>query len=643
MNPWLNQLLSDTPLSSNELAKSSALRFCRCLRSSEGDFEKGPVSYIWVVISLTKRSNLDSRSFKKTPLCIAFSGNGRYLPSGIRPCKVTLLAQHELAIDNELWVVNEYSFSASVQEPRLAFFHNGQKLIIGRQLQNRAIAEYGRIISNASVDPKYPDWLNAQRSELATLPVPSNGPLMSIVTPAYKTPATFLRKMIQSVVEQTYPKWELVIVNASPDDNSMRAVFDEFRDSRIRVIDTPINEGIAGNTNLGLHYCNGDYVCFFDHDDTVEPNALAEYVRAIDREPDAGLIYCDEDNIDEKDKSSLPLLKPDYNESFLLSNNYIIHWLAIRRDLLSQIKLSDKSVEGAQDYDLTFKIAELGHPILHIPYVLYHWRIHSGSTAGNPAQKTYAQDAGAKAIRDHLTRISHRGTVERGEHFFTYRTINEMPSELPSISLNDEVSLSTLTRNSVNQYLEMGGSIASYEKSDIYLNIGPNCDFDFDSLQILIETASTQNVFSVSPRVIRQDGLFDYANSILTPEGAVINLLRYLPSQDGGYVGRSERPYDALLGNPQCCAINLKDNRGRFNPKMPYYSFTAAYKNGLRNVYMPYATATLNHPQSLIEPNQVLSEVERNALFSLFEETELFDPSHSPCFNPRDGYYKLRI
>ena len=229
--------------------------------------------------------------------------------------------------------------------------------------------------------------------------------------------------MLESVLAQTYARWELVLVNASPDDEGMRAVLSELADPRIRVVELAENRGIVGNTNYGIARCTGDYVSFFDHDDVVEPHALAELVRAIgEKNGEVGLLYCDEDNIDELGRPSLPLIKPGLNPDFLLSNNYVIHWLTVRRDLLARVGLSGPEVEGAQDYDLTLKVSELDVPVVRVPQVLYHWRICAGSSAGDPASKSYAQDAGTRAIEGHLARTGSDGRVEHGWAYFTYRT-----------------------------------------------------------------------------------------------------------------------------------------------------------------------------------------------------------------------------
>lgn len=636
----ISSVLAKEPLTETEIKNGTALRLARCARSAEGEFSEGPRSYYWDVLRF--QANEYPSPSKLT--CLAFRGEGR-LPTGIRKVTPTKLATHEVRIDSASWSVDEYSLLLSTNEHRMLVKCGKDSLIIGGGRQAAAIREYGEIISNASVDENYPAWLQKRREALSSKPAPSDGPLMSIVTPAYKTPPAFLRKMIDSIISQSYGNWELVIVNASPDDEDMQQVFNEYADRRIKVIETPENLGITGNTNLGLANCTGDYVSFYDHDDTVEPYALAEYVRQINgSDVKPGLLYCDEDNIDENDVPSLPLLKPDYNEDFLLSNNYIIHWLTVRHDLLKKIELSGKDVEGAQDYDMTFKIAELGQPVIHIPEVLYHWRIHSGSTAGDPAQKTYTQNAGTRAIKNHLDRLGVEGNVVRGRAFFTYVTSFKAPSPLPAIDVFCNGDPDSATQETLNAYNAAAIADSAVGKR-LALWITPGHRLELNDLLTMVQHATRNDVFSVSPRVIRADGLFDYANSIVAPDGTVTKLLTLLPSQDGGYVGRSERPMGAVVGNPECClvrmdvAADLGIEHGISDNKSMFDAFVTAWSAGKRNLYMPYATAYLSTPRTLLDEEGRLGV---HPYVSSASQGHAFrDPSSNPAFNPYDAYYKL--
>lgn len=650
--PRLDTYFKEHPLTEAELRSGRALRLVCCLRSDEGAFEDGPVSHLWVVLSCARAPLTPAR-----PRCLALEG-ARGVPRGGSAVAPVLLASHELRDrEGSAWSADEYSLCVLDRFPRFLVVAGRRRITAGYVAHRDLPAAYEDRIANASVDPDYPAWLERQRAERLALPAPEAGPLMSIVTPAYRTPPRLLREMLESVLAQTYRRWELVLVNASPGDEGMRAVLSELADPRIRVAELTENRGIVGNTNHGISLCTGDYVSFFDHDDVVEPHALAELVRAIQegerggRAP--GLIYCDEDNIDEGGAPSLPLIKPSLNPDFLLSNNYVIHWLTVRRDLLARVGLSGPEVEGAQDYDLTLKVGELGEPVVRVPLVLYHWRICAGSSAGDPASKTYAQDAGARAIEAHLARTGADGHVARGQAYFTYRTTFAVPDPAPGIAVRCAGGVHQLTAVALAEYGRRHGAEVRFdgEKDErLVLHVSPDHALDLESLELLVGQACQPGVLSVSPRVVRADGLLDYAGMVVRPDGTLGHLLRYLPQEDGGYVGRAQRPYDATVVNPECCLVDAHalarlDLAGGFQTLEGALveACLRGYVEGLRNVFLPYATARLGRPRTLVGAAPGADErADAVRLVELFPWVTRGDPSHSPSFNPWNDYYRLR-
>lgn len=647
----------DYPLSPRERARGRALRVAGCVRSDEGVFEEGPVSHLWIVLSCARDGEEPPR-----PRCLTLSGGSGPGRPGFRA--VEQMALHRLSLGGDAWAVAEYTSRVPDADGRLLFLAGGSCALVRGEGRLGHLGFYGTRIANASVDPRYPEWLERHRADGLARPVPQHGPLMSIVTPAYRTPPRLLREMLGSVLAQTYPNWELVLVNASPDDRGVCSVLDGVSDPRVRVVDVPGNLGIVGNTNLGVARATGDYVSFLDHDDVVEPHALAELVRAIEKSGGrAGLLYCDEDNIDEEGHPSLPLIKPGPNQDFLLSNNYVIHWLTVRRDLLSRVAPSGPEVEGAQDYDLTLKVLELGEPVVRVPEVLYHWRICAGSSAGDPASKSYAQDAGTRAIEGHLSRTGSGGRVGRGRAYFTYRTTFPVPDPAPGILVVCEGELAPGTAAALDEYARRHGARVSSatggftgdlgslvsEGMDLLLAITPDHSLDAGSLELLVGQVSQPAVFSAAPRVVRADGLLDYAGMVIRPDGSLGHLLRYLPQADGGYVGRAQRPYDALVVNPECCLLSSRALAGlrlEGGFETEGYALAEAFGRargeGLRNVFLPYATASLGSARSLLGDDPSPAE-ERDAarLLGLLPELADGDPSHSPNFDPWSGYYRL--
>lgn len=248
-------------------------------------------------------------------------------------------------------------------------------------------------------------------------------PLISIAVPAYQTPVEFLKQMIESLISQTYPEWELCIANASPDNEEMQRVLADYsaKDSRVRFCNLKENLGIAENTNRAFSMAKGEFMGLLDHDDLLAPNALYEIVQALQDHPQADALYTDEDKVTtELDEHFQPHLKPDFNLDLLRSNNYICHFFVVRRSIVEKAGGFRKEFDGAQDYDFIFRCTENAREVLHVPEILYHWRTHKASTADNPASKMYAFEAGKRAIEANLERTGTKGVVSHTQDLGFY-------------------------------------------------------------------------------------------------------------------------------------------------------------------------------------------------------------------------------
>ena len=264
-----------------------------------------------------------------------------------------------------------------------------------------------------------------------------NPPLISVAVPAYRTPPGFLEQMILSVKEQTYPHWELCIVNASRGEDGMEQVLGRYAggDERIRVKNLEENLGIAGNTNEALEMARGEFVGLLDHDDLLAPQALFRIAEALTADPQADAVYTDEDKVTtDLSEHFQPHFKPDFNLDLLRSNNYITHFFVVRTRLAREAGGFRREFDGAQDYDFIFRCTEEAKKVLHVPEVLYHWRTHKASTADNPASKMYAFEAGKRAIEAHLARCGQEGTVSLRKDLGFYRVEYPVQGE-PLVSI----------------------------------------------------------------------------------------------------------------------------------------------------------------------------------------------------------------
>ncbi|MBP3879558.1 MAG: glycosyltransferase family 2 protein [Lachnospiraceae bacterium] len=295
----------------------------------------------------------------------------------------------------------------------------------------KALAEksYNKLFNPAMKPVIYADWIKKHLPGERILAkqrkdVFDPAPLFSIVVPLYRTPEKYLRELVESVRAQSYGNWELVLSDGSGADSPLTDLLGRLasEDARIKVVDNRRQLNISENTNAAIAASEGDYIVFCDHDDLLTPNALYETACVIRKDPETEFIYSDEDKIGIGEKYMQPNLKPDYDPDFLTSVNYICHLLVVKRTLLDRVGLLDPTFDGAQDYDFILRCTEETQKIVHIPKILYHWRFFEGSTAANPESKTYAFDAGCRAIQAHYDRLGWPATSVPGEFPGIYRT-----------------------------------------------------------------------------------------------------------------------------------------------------------------------------------------------------------------------------
>ncbi|RMS21786.1 Glycosyl transferase, group 2 protein [Pseudomonas savastanoi] len=329
-------------------------------------------------------------------------------------------------------------------------------------------------------------------------------PLISIIMPVYNPPLDLLREAVDSVRSQLYTNWELCLA----DDASTNPAVIEYlkslkaQDKRIKVVFRGSNGHISQASNSALGVAKGLFVALMDNDDLLPAHALYWIARTIRENPDAGLIYSDEDKIDTEGNRSSPYFKSDWNEFLFRSQNMVCHLGAYRRDLVNEVGQFRVGFEGAQDYDLTLRCIEKlkRDQIIHIPRVLYHWRIHAGSTAMAGDEKPYAALAGVKALDEHLERQGRIGSTEllpTGQ----YRVHYNLPTALPL------VTLVIPTRNAyalVKQCIDSIKSLTTYKNYEIILI--DNGSDDPESLEYFAQIGQKENI-----RVLRDDGPFNYS------------------------------------------------------------------------------------------------------------------------------------
>lgn len=558
-------------------------------------------------------------------------------------------------------------------------------------------------------DAAYVAWLNKHQARSEELEAQRSRkleaePLFSIIVPCFQSNEDFFTDAVGSVLKQSYQNWELLLMDASPQNATVKQIATNTRDARVKYHALKENGGIVRNTNEGIVRAKGEYIAFLDHDDLLEPDALFCYAKAINEEhPD--VLFCDEDLFENEGDFKQPVFKTKLNVDLMYSHNCITHFLALKKSLLNRIGLSIEDVSGAQDYDLTLRALAAGATFKHVPHVLYHWRIHEGSTSGDSeGGKPYAEEAGRLALQRHFDQKGIRGAVETTEHPFVYRMRYALPDPLPLVSIiipNKDYAgmlnqcVSSLLETSTYPNLEVvvvennsteEDTFAYYEKMQsqwpnvkistwagpfnysAIINYGAkNASGEYllllnndtkvitpDFIEEMMGYLQRPEVGVVGAKLFFRDQLTQHAGILIRPNGAIAHANQDFPDSREGYLGRAVRPgnFSAVTG---ACQLVKKDTFleiGGYDESFAVGFNDADFclrlgKAGYLTVFTPYAK--LYHYEFVSRGREEVNEEkmrrwenERNRFKDRWSGLfEGGDPFSNPNLDPDSAYYSL--
>jgi len=257
-------------------------------------------------------------------------------------------------------------------------------------------------------------------------------PLISIIVPVYRTRATILEKTVRSVLNQSYPEWELCMADDCSRSPEVDAILERYSasDTRVKVVRLPENRGISAASNAALAMATGEFIGLLDHDDELAQDALLHVADALNRQPDTDLVYSDEDHIDENGHRSDPFFKPDWSPDLILGENYVCHFLLLRTSLCRELGGFRSQTDLSQDHDIVLRASLRTRRILHIPKILYHWRTNvSMDERASDAHRQRALETSRRAVEDHLTAMGTPAIVVPGAVSQRWRVRYPIPAE----------------------------------------------------------------------------------------------------------------------------------------------------------------------------------------------------------------------
>lgn len=373
----------------------------------------------------------------------------------------------------------------------------------------------------------------------------------SILVPLFNTPENYLRDMIDSVVNQTYGKWELCLADASDSEHSyVGEVCKQYyeKDKRIVYKKLEKNLGISENTNICIQMATGNYIALFDHDDILCPSALYENMKVI-CEKDADFVYTDEATFNGNDIYDIVTyhFKPDFAIDNLRANNYICHFSVFDRALIDKVGMFSTQYDGSQDHDMILRLTSAARRVEHIPQILYLWRSHQNSVSQDINSKTYAIDAGRRAVRDSILRDGMNATVESSPAFPTIYKINYEIIGNPMISIiipnKDSLSLlvncidSIVKRSTYDNY-EILVVENNSETTEIFQYYDLISKLDFVRVIKYEDKFNYSRINNIASREAKGDYLLFLNNDIeIIEKKWMEELLMYAQRSDVGAVG----------------------------------------------------------------------------------------------------------
>ena len=518
-------------------------------------------------------------------------------------------------------------------------------------------------------------------------------PKVSIIMPVYNVDQVWLEKAIDSVINQLYQNWELCIVDNASTKKHIKKTLERYskKENRIRVRYFEENQGIAGASNEAMLMVSGDYIAFLDQGDELAQNALYENVKVINQ-TGADLIYSDEDKITIDGTYTAPHFKPDYSPDMILSQNYISHLGVYKKIIVDEIGGLRKGVEGSQDYDFLLRFIEKSNKVYHIPKVLYHWRKVPGSPAEVFKSKSYAQEAGRKALEDALKRRGIKGAVENGMHPGTYRVKRKILGD-PLISIiipfNDKPDLletcidSIISKSTYNNYEIIGIGNNSIQKEtfkvmDKYVVdkrvkfYEYNIPFNFSKinnyavtlakgehivllnndtevimpewLESLLEHSQRPEVGAVGAKLIYQDNTIQHAGVIIAIGGIAGHSHKYMPNDHHGWFSRPHLIQNLSAVTAACLMTKKRVFKevGGFDENFSHAFNDVDFclklrEKGYLMVYTPYAE--LYHHESLSRGHE--DTPEKQARFR--KEIKLFQGKWKEILANGDPYYNPNL
>ncbi|WP_146106442.1 glycosyltransferase [Desulfobulbus oralis] len=402
-------------------------------------------------------------------------------------------------------------------------------------------------------------------------------PCISLVMTVNESNANFLIAAIESVNKQLYPHWELCIVNVTSTDGSTAAILQKFKseNNRIKIIPCLQKEDRIQAANSALELASGEFVAFLGKDDLLTEDALFWVTEALNRHPDASLIYSDEDTIDENNELKEAYFKSDWDPWLFRSHNLISHLGVYRRKILMDIGGLRTGHEGSQDYALATQAVEHieSSQIIHIPRVLYHSRTNkniineqpkgvsqtftTNTNENQPLASIIIPTRNAEAVvRQCIDSIIQKTIYKNYEIILVDNGSDDNNALIYFKQLADKKLVRLLRYDGIFNYSHINNIAVSEAKGDIVVLLNNDTEIITNNwLSQLVSLALLPGVGAVSAKLLYPNRTIQHSGVILGLGRCAEHVYKGLPKDSNGYHGQAQflRSYSAVTG--ACLAV----------------------------------------------------------------------------------------
>jgi GT2 family glycosyltransferase len=464
-----------------------------------------------------------------------------------------------------------------------------------------------------------------------------------------------LEAIAASLHAQTNADWKLILVDAgdaSPDSLTLARQLAE-EDARICIREASDNGAIA-DLNAAMAQGDADWVTFLAPGVILAPTALACIAHALTSEPDARLVYTDDDHIDPDTMERWnPFFKPDWSPDLLLAMNYLGPLTLFHRETAVTAGGLRDGFRGAESYDLALRLTDDASRVLHVPDILVT-SIEQAPKHGEPWNASDWLEEERQAITDALKRRGVEGSVECGIHPGTWRVRYAM-TDLPRVTaviptggnldllrpcLDDVLHRTVypnldilLVDNSSGSGVEELVAELSERHPNVRRVVDSRKPFNYSALinaaipfvndpyvlmlndditvidpgwlQAMVEHAQRPEVGIVGAKLLYPDDTIQHAGVILGPFGGSVHIYKRMPGDDPGFFNLPDVVRNCSAVTFACALIDraVFDAIGGLDEEHLPVAFNdtdfclRAREAGYEVIYTPHAT--LHHHESV--------------------------------------------